>query len=176
MWIGSLAKDYGEAVVARGLSSPDWMMELWSSKNGETWTILMVNKNGMACSLSGGEALQNYNWEAPVLHQKYTPANFSGEIIPIKTNTTGDIVIVGVYCPDRESFDKHWEVGVNGDPGMAGEVLRELIVQEECIRTKTMLELVEMIGAIPWREGQFEGWEAKFFDGRPAYIVIYNGN
>lgn len=49
----------GERRTAAGVS-PDGqvLMELWTSKNGETFTLLVVRSNGMTCGIMAGE-----NWQ-----------------------------------------------------------------------------------------------------------------
>lgn len=61
-----LSTDYGETVIARGLtkSQPVNLLRLWSSEGGETWTLTVTLPNGNTCLIGAGE-----NWQ-PVAKPK----------------------------------------------------------------------------------------------------------
>ncbi len=50
-----LADKYDEEPVARGLTNRGHMMELFVSKDGYTWTLLVSQPNDLACLIAAGE-------------------------------------------------------------------------------------------------------------------------
>lgn len=50
-----LQENFGEAPIGFGLTEGK-MLELLTSKDGASWTIILTWPNGMSCMLSGGEA------------------------------------------------------------------------------------------------------------------------
>lgn len=50
---------YSEAPVAMGLSNTGGVIEVLSSPEGNTWTIIMTDPNGLSCLIAAGEY-----WEA----------------------------------------------------------------------------------------------------------------
>lgn len=57
--VAHLSKKYSEAPVAMGLANNGGVIEVLSSKTGESWTIIITMPNGTACMIAAGE-----NWEA----------------------------------------------------------------------------------------------------------------
>ena len=53
--IGHLAKKYQEAPVAIGVTSSGGLVEVLSSGDGTTWTIIVSNPNGVSCLIAAGE-------------------------------------------------------------------------------------------------------------------------
>lgn len=53
--IGHLAEKYKEATVAIGVTNGGGLVEVLSSDDGKTWTIIVSRPNGMACLLATGE-------------------------------------------------------------------------------------------------------------------------
>ncbi len=53
--IGHLAAKYQEAPVAIGVTSAGGLVEVLSTGDGNTWTIIVSNPNGIACLLAAGE-------------------------------------------------------------------------------------------------------------------------
>ena len=49
-----LLKKYLEVVVGRGVGQRAWGIELYLSKDGETWTVIVVRGNMIKCLLSSG--------------------------------------------------------------------------------------------------------------------------
>ena len=54
-----LDKKYGEVPVAMGLANSGGVIEVLSSKTGESWTIIITMPDGNTCLIAAGE-----NWEA----------------------------------------------------------------------------------------------------------------
>ncbi len=53
--IGRLAEKYREAPVAIGVTSTGGMVEVLTTSDGTTWTIIMSNPNGTSCLVAAGE-------------------------------------------------------------------------------------------------------------------------
>ena len=53
--LGHLAKKYQEAPVAIGVTSTGGLVEVLSTGDGNTWTIIVSNPNGVSCLLAAGE-------------------------------------------------------------------------------------------------------------------------
>ena len=54
-WLGAR---YKEAPVATGVSSKGALVEVLTSKDGTTWTILLTSPNGTSCIVETGQAWQ----------------------------------------------------------------------------------------------------------------------
>ena len=50
---------YGEAPVARGLTETGWMMEVFATENGDTWTMVLTSPKGVSQVASSGVAWQD---------------------------------------------------------------------------------------------------------------------
>lgn len=53
--IGHLADKYKEATVAVGVTNSGGLVEVLSSGDGQTWTIIVSSPNGVTCLLATGE-------------------------------------------------------------------------------------------------------------------------
>ena len=53
--IGHLAQKYQEAPVAIGVTASGGMVEVLTSSDGGTWTIILSNPNGTSCLVAAGE-------------------------------------------------------------------------------------------------------------------------
>jgi len=53
--IGHLARKYKEAPVAIGVTSTGGMVEVLTTGDGGTWTIILSNPNGTSCLVAAGE-------------------------------------------------------------------------------------------------------------------------
>lgn len=53
-----LAAKYQEEPVATGISSKGALLEVLSSEDGDTWTILLTAPNGTTCVVDTGQAWQ----------------------------------------------------------------------------------------------------------------------
>lgn len=53
--LGHLANKYQEAPVAIGVTSAGGLVEVLSTGDGNTWTIIVSKPNGVSCLLAAGE-------------------------------------------------------------------------------------------------------------------------
>ncbi len=53
--LGHLAQKYKEAPVAIGVTSTGGMVEVLTTGDGGTWTIILSNPNGTSCVVAAGE-------------------------------------------------------------------------------------------------------------------------
>jgi hypothetical protein len=53
--LGHLANKYQEAPVAIGVTSSGGLVEVLSTGDGNTWTIIMTSPQGMSCLIAAGE-------------------------------------------------------------------------------------------------------------------------
>jgi len=53
--LGHLANKYQEAPVAIGVTSSGGLVEVLSTGDGNTWTIIVSKPNGVSCLLAAGE-------------------------------------------------------------------------------------------------------------------------
>ncbi len=53
--IGHMAEKYREAPVAIGVTSTDGMVEVLTTGDGTTWTIIVSYPNGTSCLIAAGE-------------------------------------------------------------------------------------------------------------------------
>lgn len=58
--IGALAEGYGERLAGAGLQSETRVLEVWTSDESGTWTILMTRADGTTCIVASGT-----DWRAP---------------------------------------------------------------------------------------------------------------
>lgn len=56
--LGHLNGSYGETPVAMGLASSGGVVEILSSPDGSTWSIIITMPNGLSCSIAVGESWQ----------------------------------------------------------------------------------------------------------------------
>ena len=65
--IGHLADKYREAPVAIGVTNSGDLVEVLSSDDGQTWTIIVSTPNGVTCLLATGEGWRAIQNEATLL-------------------------------------------------------------------------------------------------------------
>ena len=53
--LDSLAEDYQETPAAVGMSNSGGVMEVFTARDGRTWTILLTRPDGNSCILATGE-------------------------------------------------------------------------------------------------------------------------
>ncbi len=64
--LGHLATKYSEAPVAMGLTNNGGVIEVLTSGEGSSWTIIITMPNGVSCMLAAGES-----WESlPVVRKE----------------------------------------------------------------------------------------------------------
>ena len=54
--VQQLSRKYAEEPMALGLGSDGSVMELFTSKDGETWTLVRITPDGTSCMIGGGES------------------------------------------------------------------------------------------------------------------------
>lgn len=54
----ALENQYKEKVVVIGTTNQNQLLTIFSSKNGDTWTLVMTFTNGKSCLMSAGENLR----------------------------------------------------------------------------------------------------------------------
>ncbi len=54
--VNQLSKRHGEKSVAMGLASNGSLMQVFSSKEGGTWTMVLTKPNGESCIMAAGES------------------------------------------------------------------------------------------------------------------------
>jgi len=58
VFVQKLAEGYSEAPIGHGLTNAnDRLIELFASKDGKTWTLIITYPNGQSCSIIAG-----HNW------------------------------------------------------------------------------------------------------------------
>jgi len=53
--LDALAEDYQETPAAVGMSNSGGVMEVFTARDGRTWTILLTRPDGNSCILATGE-------------------------------------------------------------------------------------------------------------------------
>jgi hypothetical protein len=53
-----LAAQFHEQPVAAGLTENGWLLEVYASRQGETWTVAMTLPNGTTCLVASGQEWQ----------------------------------------------------------------------------------------------------------------------
>ena len=56
--IGQLSAKFKEAPVAVGVANNGGLLEVLSTNNGSTWTIILTMPNGLSCLVAAGEDWQ----------------------------------------------------------------------------------------------------------------------
>ena len=51
-----LTQQYGETRLATGVRDPEQVMEVWTSKKSDDWTLVMTYASGTSCIVAMGEA------------------------------------------------------------------------------------------------------------------------
>lgn len=62
--IGHLAAKYQEAPVALGVTSTGRLVEVLSTNDGNTWTIILSHPDGTSCLLAAGEGWRDMEYNA----------------------------------------------------------------------------------------------------------------
>lgn len=57
--IEQLGRRYAEAPIAMGLASNGGLVELFTSTDGTTWTVVVTTSRGQSCILAAGESWQD---------------------------------------------------------------------------------------------------------------------
>lgn len=57
-----LWQEYGERPVGRALQHDGYVIEVWASEDGESFTITLTRSDGVACIVSFGEAWESLAW------------------------------------------------------------------------------------------------------------------
>ena len=60
-----LAKKYDEVPVAAGLTNQGGLIEVLTTIDGKTWTILITTSNGISCYVTSGEGWRTKAWAEP---------------------------------------------------------------------------------------------------------------
>ncbi len=68
--IGHLAKKYGEAPVALGVTNKGGLVEVLATGNGNTWTIIVSQPNGTSCMIAAGEGWRTKDYDDTKLAPK----------------------------------------------------------------------------------------------------------
>ncbi len=61
--IGHLAKKYGEAPVAIGVTNKGGLVEVLTTIDGGTWTIIVSMPNGTSCLVAAGEGWRTKTYD-----------------------------------------------------------------------------------------------------------------
>ena len=58
--VAQLGSVHSEHLVAAGLHDAEHLVELWASKDGATWTLLLSRADGYTCVMGAGSAWSAY--------------------------------------------------------------------------------------------------------------------
>ena len=61
--VGHLAKKYGEAPVAIGVTNKGGLVEVLTTGDGNTWTIIVSTPNGQSCMVAAGEGWRTKDYD-----------------------------------------------------------------------------------------------------------------
>ena len=61
--VGHLAKKYGEAPVALGVTNKGGLVEVLTTGDGNTWTIIVSTPNGQSCMVAAGEGWRTKDYD-----------------------------------------------------------------------------------------------------------------
>ncbi len=61
--VGRLAKKYGEAPVAMGVTNKGGLVEVLTTGDGNTWTIIVSTPNGTSCMVAAGEGWRTKDYD-----------------------------------------------------------------------------------------------------------------
>jgi hypothetical protein len=61
--LGHLAQKYHETPVAIGVTSSGGLVEVLTTGDGETWTIILSNPNGTSCLVAAGEGWRSLDFD-----------------------------------------------------------------------------------------------------------------
>lgn len=62
--VKNLAEQYQESPIAIGVTSGGGLVEVLSSSDGETWTIIVSTPEGVSCLITAGEGWRPIEFEA----------------------------------------------------------------------------------------------------------------
>ncbi len=65
--LGHLAKKYGEVPVAIGVTNKGGLVEVLTTGDGNTWTIIVSQPNGTSCMVAAGEGWRTKDYDDPKL-------------------------------------------------------------------------------------------------------------
>ena len=65
--LGHLAKKYGETPVAIGVTNKGGLVEVLTTGDGNTWTIIVSQPNGTSCMVAAGEGWRTKDYDAAEL-------------------------------------------------------------------------------------------------------------
>ena len=65
--VGHLAKKYGEAPVALGVTNKGGLVEVLTTGDGTTWTIIVSRPNGTSCMVAAGEGWRTKDYDGAKL-------------------------------------------------------------------------------------------------------------
>jgi len=68
--LGHLAKKYQEEPVAVGVSNKGTLIEVLSTGDGQTWTIIASTPQGKSCVIAAGEGWRDINFTSDYLEPK----------------------------------------------------------------------------------------------------------
>ena len=61
--LGHLAHKYKEAPVAVGVTNSGGLVEILTTNDGETWTIILSTPNGTSCLVAAGEGWRSLQFD-----------------------------------------------------------------------------------------------------------------
>ena len=61
--LGHLAKKYGEVPVAVGVTNKGGLVEVLTTGDGNTWTIIVSTPDGMSCMVAAGEGWRTKDYD-----------------------------------------------------------------------------------------------------------------
>ncbi len=61
-----LEQKYGEAPITTAIDSSGWPVELWRSKDGETFSVVTYRPPGQACLIATGVDIIEIEWISPL--------------------------------------------------------------------------------------------------------------
>ncbi len=61
--LGHLAQKYKEAPIAVGVTNSGGIVEVLTTGDGETWTIILSTPNGTSCLVAAGEGWRNIRFD-----------------------------------------------------------------------------------------------------------------
>ena len=65
--LGHLAQKYKEAPIAVGVTSSGGIVEVLTTGDGETWTIILSDPNGTSCLIAAGEGWRSLPFDDHLL-------------------------------------------------------------------------------------------------------------
>jgi hypothetical protein len=61
--VGHLAQKYGEAPIAIGVTNKGGLVEVLTTGDGNTWTIIVSMPNGTSCMVAAGEGWRTKDYD-----------------------------------------------------------------------------------------------------------------